>query len=149
MKIEEELKQDKFTSAVHKAIVNIMFTDGWLSNHLRDVFKDHNLTPQQYNVLRILRGKYPEALNPSDIKAVMLDKNPDLTRLCDRLLTRKLIDRCIDGDNRRKMNIRITEDGLKMLNLIDPIMIDFNKKVSTISEEEATILSSLLDKLRG
>ncbi len=149
MKIEEELKQDKFTSAVHKAIVNIMFTDGWLSNHLRDVFKDHNLTPQQYNVLRILRGKYPEALNPSDIKAVMLDKNPDLTRLCDRLLTRKLIDRCIDGDNRRKMNIRITEDGLKMLNLIDPIMIDFNEKVSTISEEEATILSNLLDKLRG
>jgi DNA-binding MarR family transcriptional regulator len=149
VKIEEELKQDKFTSAVHKAIVNIMFTDGWLSNHLRDVFKDHNLTPQQYNVLRILRGKYPEALNPSDIKAVMLDKNPDLTRLCDRLLTRKLIDRCIDGDNRRKMNIRITEDGLKMLNLIDPIMIDFNEKVSTISEEEATILSNLLDKLRG
>lgn len=149
MKIEEELKQDKFTSAVHKAIVNIMFTDGWLSNHLRDVFKDHNLTPQQYNVLRILRGKYPEALNPSDIKAVMLDKNPDLTRLCDRLLTRKLIDRCIDGDNRRKMNIRITADGLKMLNLIDPIMIDFNEKVSTITEEEATILSNLLDKLRG
>jgi len=149
VKIEEELKQDKFTSAVHKAIVNIMFTDGWLSNHLRDVFKDHNLTPQQYNVLRILRGKYPEALNPSDIKAVMLDKNPDLTRLCDRLLTRKLIDRCIDGDNRRKMNIRITEDGLQMLNLIDPIMIDFNEKVSTITEEEATILSNLLDKLRG
>lgn len=149
MKIEEELKQDKFTSAVHKAIVNIMFTDGWLSNHLRDVFKDHNLTPQQYNVLRILRGKYPEALNPSDIKAVMLDKNPDLTRLCDRLLTRKLIDRCIDGDNRRKMNIRITEDGLKMLNLIDPIMIEFNEKVSSITEDEATILSDLLDKLRG
>ena len=149
MKIEEELKQDKFTSAVHKAIVNIMFTDRWLSSHLRDVFKDHNITPQQYNVLRILRGKFPEALNPSDIKAVMLDKNPDLTRLCDRLLTRKLIDRCIDGDNRRKMNIRITEDGLKMLNLIDPIMIEFNEKVSSITEDEATILSDLLDKLRG
>ena len=149
MKIEEELKQDKFTSAIHKAIVNIMFTDGWLSNHLRDVFKNHNLTPQQYNVLRILRGKYPEALNPSDIKSVMLDKNPDLTRLCDRLLTRKLIDRCIDGDNRRKMNIRITEDGLNMLNLIDPIMVEFNEKVTTITQDEAEILSNLLDKLRG
>ncbi len=149
MKIEEELKQDKFTSAVHKAVVNIMFTDGWLSNHLRDVFKNHNLTPQQYNVLRILRGKYPESLNPSDIKAVMLDKNPDLTRLCDRLLKRNLIDRCIDDGNRRKMNIRITEDGLKMLNLIDPIMIEFNEKVATITEEEAVILSNLLDKLRG
>ena len=149
MKIEEELKQDKFTSAIHKAIVNIMFTDGWLSNHLRDVFKNHNLTPQQYNVLRILRGKYPEALNPSDIKSVMLDKNPDLTRLCDRLLTRKLIDRCIDGDNRRKMNIRITEDGLNMLNLIDPIMVEFNEKVTSITQDEAEILSNLLDKLRG
>lgn len=149
MKIEEELKQDKFTSAVHKAIVNIMFTDGWLSNHLRDVFKDHNLTPQQYNVLRILRGKYPDALNPCDIKAVMLDKNPDLTRLCDRLLTRKLIHRCIDGGNRRKMNIKITEDGLKMLNLIDPIMNEFNEKVSSITDEEAIILSNLLDKLRS
>ena len=149
MKIEEELKQDKFTSAVHKAVVNIMFTDGWLSNHLRDVFKNHTLTPQQYNVLRILRGKYPESLNPSDIKAVMLDKNPDLTRLCDRLLKRNLIDRCIDDGNRRKMNIRITEDGLKMLNLIDPIMIEFNEKVATITEEEAVILSNLLDKLRG
>lgn len=149
MKIEEELKQDKFTSAIHKAIVNIMFTDGWLSNHLRDVFKDHNITPQQYNVLRILRGKYPEALNPTDIKSVMLDKNPDLTRLCDRLLTRNLIDRCIDGDNRRKMNIRITEDGLNMLNLIDPIMFEFNEKVSSITQDEAEILSNLLDKLRG
>ena len=149
MKIEEELKQDKFTSVIQKAIVNIMFTNGWLSNHLRDVFKNHNLTPQQYNVLRILRGKYPESLNPSDIKSVMLDKNPDLTRLCDRLLTRKLIDRCIDDNNRRKMNIRITEDGLKILNLIDPIMIEFNDKVTSITEEEASILSNLLDKLRG
>ncbi len=149
MKIEEELKQDKFTSAVHKAIVNIMFTDGWLSCQLRDVFKDHNITPQQYNVLRILRGKFPHSLNPSDIKSVMLDKNPDLTRLCDRLLTRKLIDRCIDDGNRRKMNIRITEEGLKMLNLIDPIMIEFNEKIATLSEEEASILSNLLDKMRG
>lgn len=149
MKIEEELKQDKFTSAVHKAIVNIMFTDGWLSNQLRDVFKDHNITPQQYNVLRILRGKFPQSLNPSDIKSVMLDKNPDLTRLCDRLLTRKLIYRCIDVGNRRKINIRITEDGLQMLNLIDPIMIEFNKKIATLSEEEASILSNLLDKMRG
>lgn len=149
MKIEEELKQDKFASSVHKAVVNIMFTDGWLSNQLRDVFKNHQLTPQQYNVLRILRGKYPEALNPSDIKSVMLDKNPDLTRLCDRLLTRNLISRCIDGDNRRKMNIKITDLGLKMLDQIDPMMEEFNQKVATITEQEAEILSNLLDKLRG
>ncbi len=149
MKIEEELKQNKFVSPLHKAIVNIMFTDGWFTNQLRDVFKDHQLTNQQYNVLRILRGKYPEALNPSEIKSVMIDKNPDLTRLCDRLCTMGLIERFIDGENRRKMNIRINEKGLEILEKIDPVMDDFHKSIQNISDREAELLSDLLDKMRG
>lgn len=149
MKIEEEIKQSKFVSPVHKAIVNLMFTNGWFENQLRDVFKDHQLTNQQYNVLRILRGKYPESLNPSEIKAVMIDKNPDLTRLCDRLSTMGLIDRCIDGENRRKMNIKINEKGLEILEKIDPAMDAFHLSINNISEKEAEQLSQLLDKMRG
>lgn len=149
MKIEEEIKQSKFVSPVHKAIVNLMFTNGWFENQLRDVFKDHQLTNQQYNVLRILRGKYPESLNPSEIKAVMIDKNPDLTRLCDRLSTMGLIDRCIDGENRRKMNIKINEKGLEILERIDPAMDAFHLSINNISEKEAEQLSQLLDKMRG
>ena len=149
LKIEEELKQNKFASALHKAVVNVMFTNNWFSNELRDVFKNHQLTNQQYNVLRILRGKYPEALNPSEIKSVMIDKNPDLTRLCDRLCTMGLIDRCIDDDNRRKMNIKINDNGLEILEKIDPEMEKFNSSLTNITEDEAVILSDLLDKMRG
>ena len=125
LKIEDELKQSKFQSNLHKAVVNIMFTSGWVYNQFREIFKSYQLTHQQYNVLRILRGRHPEALNPSDIKAVMLDKNPDLTRLCDRLCEMGYIDREIDAVNKRKMNIKINEKGLEILKEIDPKMEHF------------------------
>jgi hypothetical protein len=70
LKIEDELKQGKFQSNVHKALVNVMFTNAWISDRFRVVFKDHQLTSQQYNVLRILRGGFPEAMNPNQIKSV-------------------------------------------------------------------------------
>jgi DNA-binding MarR family transcriptional regulator len=79
----------------------------------------------------------------------MIDKNPDLTRLCDRLCTMGLIDRCIDDDNRRKMNIKINDNGLEILEKIDPEMEKFNSSLTNITEDEAVILSDLLDKMRG
>ncbi len=149
MKIENELKQSKFQSNVHKAVVNIMFTNSWLEDQFRQVFKNYKITSQQYNVLRILRGKYPDSLNPSEIKEVMLDKNPDLTRLCDRLLNMDYIDRCVDAANKRKMNIRINETGMEVLRKIDPIIFELNKVKFNLTEDEAMILSDLLDKMRG
>jgi len=149
VKIENELKQSKFQSNVHKAVVNIMFTHGWVEDQFRQVFKNYRITSQQYNVLRILRGKYPNSLNPSEIKEVMLDKNPDLTRLCDRLLNMDYIERCVDTTNKRKMNIRINERGMSVLQKIDPIIADLNKNRFSLSEDEAMILSDLLDKIRG
>lgn len=149
LKIEDELKQSKFQSNLHKAVVNIMFTSGWVYNQFREIFKSYQLTHQQYNVLRILRGRHPEALNPSDIKAVMLDKNPDLTRLCDRLCEMGYIDREIDAVNKRKMNIKINEKGLEILKEIDPKMEHFNNSRFDLTEDEAEQLSALLDKVRG
>jgi MarR family 2-MHQ and catechol resistance regulon transcriptional repressor len=149
VKIENELKQSKFQSNVHKAVVNIMFTNGWVEDQFRQVFKNHRITSQQYNVLRILRGKYPDSLNPSEIKSVMLDKNPDLTRLCDRLLKMEFIERCIDTKNKRKMNIRINDSGMELLKKIDPLITELNKNKFKLSEDEAMILSDLLDKIRG
>ena len=149
LKIEDELKQSKFQSNLHKAVVNIMFTSGWVYNQFREIFKSYQLTHQQYNVLRILRGRHPEALNPSDIKAVMLDKNPDLTRLCDRLCEMGYIDREIDAVNKRKMNIKINEKGLEILKEIDPKMEHFNNSRFDLTEGEAEQLSALLDKVRG
>lgn len=115
----------------------------------RDVYKPFGITPQQYNVLRILRGKHPESVNPSEIKEVMLDKNPDITRLCDRLLAMGLIGRSIDNDNRRKMNIVITEQGLHMLSQIQPILTERQTQILHRSDINFDLLSDLLDELRG
>ena len=149
MKLEESIKQKRFESPQIKAMLNIMYTANWLMGEFRDVYKPFGITPQQYNVLRILRGKHPESVNPSEIKEVMLDKNPDITRLCDRLLAMGLIGRSIDNDNRRKMNIVITEQGLHMLSQIQPILTERQTQILHRSDINFDLLSDLLDELRG
>lgn len=130
-------------------MLNIMYTSNWLMAEFRDIYKPFNITPQQYNVLRILRGKHPESVNPSEIKDVMLDKNPDITRLCDRLLVMGLIGRSIDAKNRRKMNIIITKQGLKLLSEIQPLLTDRQLAILNRSNIDFHLLSDLLDALRG
>ncbi|MBL7810729.1 MAG: MarR family transcriptional regulator [Bacteroidetes bacterium] len=149
MKLEEEIKQRKFESPAQKAVLNVMFTANWLSTAFRDNFKPFGITAQQYNVLRILRGRYPNAANPSEIKEVMLDKNPDLTRLCDRLCAAGFIKRTIDDANRRKMNIIISQKGLDLLANMDDKVRESQKQMNHLSEKECETLSSLLDKMRG
>jgi DNA-binding MarR family transcriptional regulator len=149
MKLEDEIKQGKFNSPQQKVLVNIIFTANWVNAKLSDIIKTHNITLQQYNVLRILRGKYPKSANPGEIKAVMLDKNPDLTRLCDRMCTQGLISRSIDEVNRRKMNICITDKGLKVLEQIDPEIQKIENSMVHLQDSESGQLSDLLDKMRG
>jgi len=149
MKLEDEIKQGKFNSPQQKVLVNIIFTANWVNARLSDIIKSHQITLQQYNVLRILRGKYPKSANPGEIKAVMLDKNPDLTRLCDRMCTQGLISRSIDEVNRRKMNICITDKGLKVLEQIDPEIQKIENSMVHLQDSESGQLSDLLDKMRG
>ena len=149
MKLEEAIKQKRFESSQIKAMLNIMYTANWLMGEFRDVYKPFGITPQQYNVLRILRGKHPEFINPSEIKEVMIDKNPDITRLCDRLLAMGLIGRSIDSDNRRKMNIVITDQGLHLLAQIQPLLTERQTQILHRSDINFELLSELLDELRG
>ena len=149
MKLEEAIKQKRFESPQIKAMLNIMYTANWLMGEFRDVYKPFGITPQQYNVLRILRGKHPEFINPSEIKDVMIDKNPDITRLCDRLLAMGLIGRSIDSDNRRKMNIVITDQGLHLLAQIQPLLTERQTQILHRSDINFELLSELLDELRG
>ena len=149
MKLEDEIKQTRFESGGQKAVINVIFTANWINSQFRNIFKTYDLTLQQYNVLRILRGKYPKSANPGEIKEVMLDKNPDLTRLCDRMCNLGLITRTVDKDNRRKMNIKITQKGLDTLEQAAPELDKLEKELVNISESEANLLSDLLDKLRG
>jgi DNA-binding MarR family transcriptional regulator len=148
VKFEEEIKQSKFDSSTQKAVLNVMFTSNWINALFRDVFKPYDLTPQQYNVLRILRGKHPKSANPGEIKEVMLDKNPDLTRLCDRLCKLDLITRGVDKTNRRKINIKISDAGLELLKTLDPKIKKMQSSMKSLTEDEANQLSDLLDKMR-
>ena len=121
MKIEEELKQ-KFVSVHQRAHLNIMYTGNWLVDNTLKVLKPLGITHQQYNVLKILKGKYPESCAACDIKEVMLDKGSDLTRLIDRLITKGVVTRTVCEENRRKLDIGLTEKGLALVKMIEPKM---------------------------
>lgn len=149
MKITEAIKQEKFTSNVNKAVINILYTSNWLRDHQKTFFANYDIKSQHYNVLRILKGKHPEAAAPGEIKEVMLDKSPDLTRLLDKLVAQKLVERFMCKENRRKVDVYITDKGIALLSLIAEDMKDVNDLwKSKLSEQEGEILSELLDKLR-
>jgi DNA-binding MarR family transcriptional regulator len=149
MKIEALIKQRKFVSPLQKAMLNLIYTYHWQVDQASEIFKSLEVTMQQYNVLRILKGQYPEFVPVGDVKAVMLDKNPDLTRLCDRLEEKGLIERNTNPCNRRQVLLRIAQPGLDLLDRSEPMLYEQAKKLQNLSDEEAETLSNLLDKLRG
>lgn len=148
-RIEEEIKQKSFKSEQSKAHINLMFTYHHFSNLISKEIKKHKLTSQQYNVLRILRGSYPDFKRIGDVKAVMIDKNPDLTRLIDRILTKELVVRENCDQDRRQVNVKITKKGLVLLAQIDEELEKWEGVMNEITSEEAKELNRILDKWRG
>lgn len=150
MKIDEELKFVKPVTAFHKAGLNIIFTGNWLKGNVESLLKPYDLSHQQFNVLRILRGRGDEPANLQDITERMLDKMSNATRLVEKLRLKGLLTRDICSDNRRKVEIKITQAGLDLLQLLDPIISEHNQNIlSKITEEEAEQISNILDKLRS
>jgi DNA-binding MarR family transcriptional regulator len=150
MKIEEAIKQKRFQDSWHKAMVNLLFTSNIWKNVEAEIFSPFGINAQQYNVLRIIKGKHPKPICPGEIKEVMLDKGVDLTRLVDKLLKMGLVKRKISAENRRKVEINISREGENLLNEIAPLLFNQTSQIkSRISEEEAELLSTLLDKLRA
>ncbi len=149
MNIEQAIRQSKFQSSYHKAAINIIYTGNWLRDTQVDFFKAYDLLPQHYNVLRILKGKHPEAVSPGQIKEVMLDKGNDVTRLVDKLFKKGYVKRQLCKDNRRKIDIHISEKGIAFLKeLEEPVKKQLSPLKKNLTEKEAEQLSYLLDKLR-
>jgi len=148
MTINEAVKQANFRNEQQKMLINILYTNNWLINKIKKNLKPHNITHQQYNVLRILQGKSPAACSAGEIKRVMLDKTPDVTRLIDRLLQKGFVSRCVCSNNRRQIDICITEKGRQILQVIRPEMDEMMQFTQQISEQEAIQISLILDKLR-
>ena len=148
LKIEKELNQDKFFSLHPMAHLDIMFTSNWITDRSKEALKPFGITHQQYNVLRILKEKHPEYCSADSIKEVMLDKSPDLTRLMDRLIEKEYVTRGVCEENRRKLNIGISDYGISLLKDIDPSMKEKHERQRKITQKEAIELSRILDKMR-
>ena len=149
MKIEEEIKQNSFRGPHQKASINLLFTYHWLINRHKDFFKPYGITLQQYNMLRILRGQHPKSISGADIKARMLDKNSDVSRLLDRLLAKKLAVKSQCPSDKRAADILITDKGLELLKQIDLHIDELDSTLGSLTEEEAAQQSTLLDKSRA
>lgn len=149
MGLEEDIRQDKgFKSERQKAIINIMYTEGWLRNRLSETLKPHDLTSQQYNVLRILRGSKPKAMSTSCIRSRMLDKMSDASRIVDRLDKKKLVQKKACAADKRLVDVFITKEGLSLLDKIDASVDNMDTMFNSITLEEAETLNKILDKLR-
>ncbi|WP_417854725.1 MarR family winged helix-turn-helix transcriptional regulator [Xanthomarina gelatinilytica] len=135
----------KFANAKVKALVNVLYTANWISSFQNEFFKPFGISPQQYNILRILNGT-DQALKVQTIKERMIERSPNATRLMDKLIAKQLIERFPCIDDRRVVYIKITKTGKQLL---ESISEDFNHDLlKNISEEEAKQLSDLLDKMR-
>jgi DNA-binding MarR family transcriptional regulator len=149
MEIEKEIYNRKFENSHQKAVVNLLYTYGWITNLLRLLLNKHNVTLQQYNILRILRGHHPNPATINILKERMLDKMSDASRIVERLVQKDLVIRCVSDKDRRAVDILISQNGLDILQKLDTEISLKAMLSNNISEDEASTLSGLLDKMRG
>src|SRR4051812_12329563 len=149
MPLEKDIQQEKFQNEQEKAFVNILFTSSWLHTINSTRLKKYDITPEQFNVLRILRGSHPRKMMLADITCRMLDKNSNATRLVEKLRQKGLVQREICESNRRQVDISITEKGLDTLKQLDADQSEWIATLKNISATEAQELNRILDKLRA
>jgi len=149
MTLEKDIKQTKaFKSPIEKTFVNIMFTNNKISDSQYKTLKQFDLTYQQYNVLRILKGHYPEPITINGIIERMLDKMSNASRLVDKLLHKGFVKRSFRADDRRACDVIITEEGSNFLKMVNEAMNLSEFSSNDMSKEELETLNTLLDKFR-
>ncbi|MFM6954747.1 MAG: MarR family winged helix-turn-helix transcriptional regulator [Sphingobacteriaceae bacterium] len=149
MRLEDEISSSKFNSSYHKAIVDVLYTYGWITNLLKQRLDDRDITLQQYNILRILRGQFPNPATVNLLRERMLDKMSDASRIVERLHKKGLLSRSANEKDRRAVDILITKEGLAILKELDVDMDMDDVLKQNLSPEEAAQLCDLLDKFRG
>jgi DNA-binding MarR family transcriptional regulator len=149
MKIEEVVKSNAIMGLSQKAVLNIIYTQNNINERLIEIFKPYDLSNEQYNVLRILRGQKGNPANMCLIQERMLAKTSNTTRLVDKLLLKELVTRKVCKENRRKIEVLITEKGLDILKELDPKVDNYEQNiVANLSSSELEQLNDLLEKIR-
>ena len=150
MKIEDIIKSNNAIAIEKKTLLNIMYSQNVISEKFNEVLKPFDLSAEQFNVLRILRGQNGKAVNMCMIQERMIAKTSNTTRLVDKLLLKEFVTREICSENRRKMEITITQKGLNLLNELDSLVINHEKSFAkNLTESELTTLNKLLEKFRS
>ncbi len=148
MSIEKDINQRKFINEQQKGIVNIIFTCNWMTEKLKTIFERGDLTMQQFNILRILRGS-DKPLSTLEIRERMLDKMSDTSRIVDRMIIKGLVKKVICKADKRMVDVTITEKGKKVLEKLDTYQAELDALLGGITTAEAKTLNKLLDKIRN
>lgn len=149
MKLEEELRMKKFANAKHRAGLNVVFTGAWMSENFNRLLKPFGISEQQYNVLRILRGQKGKPANLFTIQERMIHRMSNATRLVEKLRLKGFVERQVCEENRRKIEVTITKNGLDLIDRVEPLVLKNNRDVfGKFTKKEAEMLADLLDKMR-
>ncbi|MEO0001966.1 MAG: hypothetical protein RL766_2012 [Bacteroidota bacterium] len=149
MGLEKDIQQSSFSGQNQKAVINLIYTYHWVTEQIKIILFEEDITLQQYNILRILRGSDPRPLSTLTIRERMLDKMSDTSRIVDRLLLKKLVSKRLCNTDKRLVDVSITSEGKAMLQRIDARDNEMRSVMEKLNEDELTTLNGLLDKLRG
>jgi DNA-binding MarR family transcriptional regulator len=147
--LEQDIKQKNFANEQVKANLNVLYTANWIYNKISSFLKPNNLTHEQFNVLRILRGSQPKNMCQKDILSRMIAPNSNVTLIITKLKTKKYIKVIQSEKDKREYVINITKEGLSVLNEMDKIFEQQKRNFNNLSDSEAFHLNALLDKIRS
>jgi DNA-binding MarR family transcriptional regulator len=147
MTLEKDINQHVFRSEYQKSIINLIYTFNWMNEKVNRFFEPFDITQQQFNILRILRGA-GQPLSTLQIRQRMLDKMSDTSRIVDRLVKKGLVKKSICREDRRLVDVLLTDKGKKLLQVMDETYDEMDSLFKYLSVEEATQLNFLLDKIR-
>ena len=147
MGIEKDIQQTSFRNEHQKLGINIMYTANWLNEKIASILSQEEITQQQYNILRILRGA-DKPLSTLQIRARMLDKMSDTSRIVDRLVAKELVEKNTCPTDKRLVDVTLTKKGLAILEKLDQLNHHLDSLMKGVSEKEANTMNQLLDQLR-
>ncbi len=148
MKLEEAIKSNKFSDDKHRATVNLLYSAYWLKHTLSMELKKHGLTPEQHNVLRILKGSHPKELCVKEIASRIVEKSSNVPRIIDRLVAKKLVTRYQSKEDKRETLVGLTTEGINILHIARQLVEDVTDRTVNLTNEEAAMLNALLEKMR-
>ncbi len=147
MSLEKEINQSKFRNDYQKAVINIVYTFNWMSERMKNFFERFDITSQQFNILRILR-RAGTPISTLQIRERMLDKMSDTSRIVDRLIKKSLVKKNISKNDKRLVDVTITDKGKKLLQKADKYQDEIDFILGNLSQTDVKSLNKLLDKIR-